>query len=39
VGCQTGFSRWQRGVALAWQVFDRDGKLTAEKGTAEGVPV
>ena len=30
---------WKRGGSLAWQVFDRDGKPTGEKGTAEGVPV
>ncbi len=31
---------WQRGGALAWQVFDRDGQPTAEKGRVEnGVPV
>lgn len=30
---------WKRGGSLAWQVFDRDGKPTADKGTAEGVPV
>jgi hypothetical protein len=29
---------WNRGGALAWQVFDRDGKPTAEKGRADGVP-
>ena len=23
---------WERGGALAWQVFDKDGKPTAEKG-------
>jgi hypothetical protein len=30
---------WKKGGSLAWQVFDRDGKPTAEKGAAEGVPV
>jgi hypothetical protein len=30
---------WKRGGSLAWQLYDRDGKPTAEKGTAEGVPV
>lgn len=30
---------WKKGGSLAWQVFDRSGKPTAERGTAEGVPV
>ncbi|MBX3279091.1 MAG: exo-alpha-sialidase [Acidobacteria bacterium] len=30
---------WKKGGSLAWQVFDRDGKPTGEKGTADGVPV
>jgi hypothetical protein len=30
---------WQRGGSVAWQVFDKDGKPTAEHGTAAGVPV
>jgi hypothetical protein len=31
---------WERGGALAWQVYDRDGKPTAEKGRLErGIPV
>lgn len=30
---------WQRGGAVAWQLFDARGRLTAEKGRAEGVPV
>ena len=30
---------WKRGGSLVWQVFDRDGKPTGEKGSAEGVPV
>jgi hypothetical protein len=30
---------WKKGGSLAWQVFDRDGKPTAEKGAADGVPV
>lgn len=30
---------WKKGGSLAWQVFDRSGKPTGEKGTAEGVPV
>jgi hypothetical protein len=29
---------WNRGGALAWQVFDRTGKPTKQKGQAEGVP-
>jgi hypothetical protein len=29
---------WNRGGSLAWQVFDKDGKPTAEKGRADGVP-
>jgi hypothetical protein len=29
---------WNRGGSLAWQVFDRDGKPTAERGRADGVP-
>lgn len=29
---------WQRGGSVAWQVFDKDGKPTAAKGRAEGVP-
>ncbi|MBI1913302.1 MAG: exo-alpha-sialidase [Planctomycetes bacterium] len=29
---------WNRGGAVAWQVFDRDGKPTAEKGRTDGVP-
>jgi hypothetical protein len=30
---------WQRGGAVAWQVFDANGKPTEEKGRlAEGVP-
>jgi hypothetical protein len=28
---------WNRGGAVAWQVFDRDGKPTAHKGRADGV--
>src|SRR3954454_13572944 len=27
---------WQRGGALAWQLYDRYGKPTAEKGRLEG---
>jgi hypothetical protein len=30
---------WKKGGTLAWQVFDRGGKPTTEKGTAESVPV
>jgi hypothetical protein len=30
---------WERGGAVAWQVFDKDGKPTAERGRADGVPV
>jgi hypothetical protein len=30
---------WERGGAVAWQVFDRHGKPTAEKGRAAGVPI
>ncbi len=30
---------WERGGAVAWQVFDPDGKPTAEKGRADGVPI
>lgn len=30
---------WKKGGSLAWQVFDRDGKPTAEKGFAPDVPV
>ena len=30
---------WQKGGALAWQVLDREGSPTAEKGRTEGVPV
>lgn len=31
---------WQKGGALAWQVFDKDGKATADKGRIErGIPV
>jgi hypothetical protein len=29
---------WQRGGTFAWQVFDRQGKALAEKGTMAGVP-
>jgi hypothetical protein len=30
---------WNQGGTLAWQVFDADGKPTAEAGRAPGVPV
>jgi RNA polymerase sigma factor (sigma-70 family) len=30
---------WERGGSVAWQVYDRDGKPTAERGRAAGVPV
>ena len=30
---------WERGGSVAWQVFDKDGRPTAEKGRAAGVPV
>ncbi len=30
---------WNRGGAVAWQVYDKDGKPTAAQGRAEGVPV
>jgi hypothetical protein len=30
---------WERGGAVAWQVFDKDGKPTAERGRTDGVPV
>jgi hypothetical protein len=30
---------WQRGGSLAWQVFDKAGRPTAESGRAAGVPV
>jgi hypothetical protein len=30
---------WNKGGSLAWQVFDKSGKPTAEKGRADGVPV
>lgn len=29
---------WNRGGAVAWQVFDKDGKPTRERGRADGVP-
>ena len=30
---------WKKGGSLVWQVFDRDGNPTGQKGTADGVPV
>jgi hypothetical protein len=30
---------WERGGSVAWQVFDKDGRPTVEKGRAAGVPV
>jgi len=30
---------WQKGGAVVWQVFDRDGKPTLTKGRQDGVPV
>ncbi len=30
---------WQRGGSLAWQIFDKQGRPTSEKGQAEGVPM
>ncbi len=30
---------WEKGGAVAWQVFDTGGKPTEEKGRADGVPV
>ena len=29
---------WSKGGDLAWQVFDKEGKPTADKGRAKGVP-
>jgi hypothetical protein len=29
---------WNQGGSLAWQVYDKAGKLTAERGKADGVP-
>ena len=29
---------WNHGGSLSWQVFDKEGKPTAEKGHADGVP-
>jgi len=30
---------WAKGGGVAWQLYDKDGKATAEKGRADGVPV
>ena len=30
---------WQKGGAVAWQVFDKSGRPTSESGRAPGVPV
>jgi hypothetical protein len=30
---------WERGGSVAWQVFDKAGRPTGEKGRADGVPV
>jgi len=30
---------WQKGGALAWQVFDKEGRPISEKGQTDGVPV
>jgi hypothetical protein len=30
---------WERGGAVAWQVYDKDGTATEERGRAAGVPV
>ena len=30
---------WQKGGAVAWQLYDEAGRPTAEKGRADGVPV
>jgi hypothetical protein len=29
---------WNRGGSVAWQLFDKEGRPTAERGHAEGVP-
>ena len=29
---------WEKGGSVAWQVFDKDGKPTSEKGQMSGVP-
>ena len=30
---------WNRGGSVSWQVYDKDGKPTAELGNTAGVPV
>ena len=30
---------WNKGGSLAWQIYDKDGQATEEKGRADGVPV
>src|SRR5499425_902463 len=30
---------WQKGGALSWQVYDKNGKPVGEMGAAQGVPV
>jgi len=30
---------WAKGGSVAWQIFDKDGNATAEKGRTPGVPV
>jgi len=30
---------WAKGGAVAWQLYDKEGKATSEKGRADGVPV
>jgi hypothetical protein len=30
---------WKKGGSVAWQVYDKDGRPTAERGKADGVPV
>lgn len=29
---------WQRGGSLAWQLYDRSGQPTSEKGMIAGIP-
>jgi len=30
---------WKKGGSLAWQIYDKSGKPTAEQGKVDGVPV
>jgi hypothetical protein len=30
---------WARGGSVVWQVYDKEGKPTAQRGHAAGVPV